>query len=197
MLALRREHPSLLVHKHSVHEEVRTGADWEWWLGTRRMDMPRLPGKGAGRPWQVRRHNERAAEGSRKLTSCCGVACRDQSGSTVPFGPCTASTTAGRARGPKACRGSMGPIRAPCPHGTSTLWVRRRRCLECSAGVGRPQLLTRRTLRDSYLPVSRPWSMIFSDPAESTVKGPETTMKTTLAASMSGRPQPTSGPQLV
>jgi hypothetical protein len=32
MLALRRAHPSLLVHKHSAHEEVRTGADWEWWL---------------------------------------------------------------------------------------------------------------------------------------------------------------------
>ena len=32
MLALRREYPSLLIHKYSGHEEVRTGADWEWWL---------------------------------------------------------------------------------------------------------------------------------------------------------------------
>ena len=34
MLVLRREHPSLLIHKHGPYEEVRTGADWEWWLGT-------------------------------------------------------------------------------------------------------------------------------------------------------------------
>ena len=34
MLALRREHPSLVVHKHAAYEEIRTGADWEWWLGT-------------------------------------------------------------------------------------------------------------------------------------------------------------------
>jgi hypothetical protein len=34
MLALRRTHRSLIVHKHSIHEEVRTGADWEWWLDT-------------------------------------------------------------------------------------------------------------------------------------------------------------------
>src|SRR5690348_12804348 len=33
MLALRREHPALIIHKYTVHEEVRTGADWEWWLG--------------------------------------------------------------------------------------------------------------------------------------------------------------------
>ena len=34
MLALRREHPSLVVHKHAAYEEIRTGADWEWWLST-------------------------------------------------------------------------------------------------------------------------------------------------------------------
>ena len=34
LLALRRQHPDLLVHKHSAREEVRTGADWEWWIGT-------------------------------------------------------------------------------------------------------------------------------------------------------------------
>jgi hypothetical protein len=33
MLALRREHPEILIHKYAVNEEVRTGADWEWWLG--------------------------------------------------------------------------------------------------------------------------------------------------------------------
>src|SRR5438552_1899160 len=34
MLVLRREHPSLIVHKHPSQEEVQTGADWEWWLNT-------------------------------------------------------------------------------------------------------------------------------------------------------------------
>jgi hypothetical protein len=35
MLALRREFPELLIRKHATNEEVRTGADWEWWLRTR------------------------------------------------------------------------------------------------------------------------------------------------------------------
>lgn len=34
MLALRRDHPSLIVHKQTAYEEIRTGADWEWWIGT-------------------------------------------------------------------------------------------------------------------------------------------------------------------
>jgi hypothetical protein len=34
MLTLRRAHPSMIVYKHSAHEEIRTGADWEWWIGT-------------------------------------------------------------------------------------------------------------------------------------------------------------------
>jgi hypothetical protein len=35
LLALRRQHPTLLMHKHAAHEEVRTGADWEWWIASR------------------------------------------------------------------------------------------------------------------------------------------------------------------
>lgn len=29
MLTLRREHPSLIIHKHTAYEENRTGADWK------------------------------------------------------------------------------------------------------------------------------------------------------------------------
>jgi hypothetical protein len=32
LLTLVREHPSLTVRKHPSNEEVRTGADWEWWI---------------------------------------------------------------------------------------------------------------------------------------------------------------------
>jgi hypothetical protein len=46
-VALRREHPSLVVYKHALYDEIRTGADWEWWhVGG--MDLSRLPGKAAG-----------------------------------------------------------------------------------------------------------------------------------------------------
>ena len=34
LLALRQNHPGLVICKHAIYEEARTGADWEWWIGS-------------------------------------------------------------------------------------------------------------------------------------------------------------------
>ena len=178
MLALRREHPSLLVHKHAVNEEVRTGADWEWWLDTgdgwmclvfqaKVLDANgRYPGitKGqAGGKLQV----------DVLLRACLQRSLR-LDGTVWPL-YCFYNNWPGG-----------WPIGVPRFDGANTRTINMTGlqlygCAAADAWSVRRVLVDRhyskrRTLRDSYLPVSRPWSMIFPDPAESAAYDPARTM---------------------
>lgn len=198
MLALRREHPSLLIHKHSVHEEVRTGADWEWWLATsggwiclvfqaKVLDAhSRYPGITKG--W-----TEGKPQVDVLLRSCLQRSER-LNGTVWPL-YCFYNSWQG------AWPRDVPRFDRADPRTMSTEELRLYGCAAADAWSVRRVLhdsnySNRRTLRDSYLPVSRPWSMIFSDPAETTVNEPEPTMMTTLAAAVSSRAQLPPGLQL-
>ena len=189
MLALRREHPSLLIHKHSVHEEVRTGADWEWWLGTSGgwvclVFQAKLLNAHARYAGLTKGREEGKPQVDVLLRSCLQRSER-LNGTVWPL-YCFYNSWQGA--WPRDVPRSDGTD----PRMMSTEELRLYGCAAADAWSVRRVLLdsnysNRRTVRDSYLPVSQPWSMIFADPAESTINGPGPTMMTTLAASVSGR----------
>jgi hypothetical protein len=168
MLALKREHPSLVVYKHSAHEEVRTGADWEWWLRTSDgwiclvFQAKVLNAKG-------RYHGVTKAtrDGKRQVDSLLNT-CHAR------------SERVGGPVWPLYCFYNSWP--GDWPDGVlrfdlanpRTMAARDLQLFGCAVTDASTvlQILTlrrygkRRTLRDSYLPVSRPWSLLFPDPAE-------------------------------
>ena len=162
MLDLRLEHPSLLIHKHAPHEEIRTGADWEWWLAT----------GDDGSVWSSRRRCWTSRAGiraspkgwpraSRRSKRCCGLAWPDQRSLPVPSGRCTASITAGPAR---SAGGRQQIRRKPDPRTMSDRDLQLFGCAAADAWMVGSILAdknynNRHTLRDTYLPVSRPWSL--------------------------------------
>lgn len=178
MLALRREHPSLLVRKHAVNEEVRTGADWEWWLGTedgwmclvfqaKVLDADgRYPGITKGQ-----------AEGKPQvdvlLRTCLQRSLR-LDGTIWPLYCFYNTWPGGWPNGiPRFDGATTGAI--------STTDLQLYGCAAADAWSVRRVLVDshysrRRTLCDSYLPISRPWSMIFPDPAEPAAHDPARTM---------------------
>jgi hypothetical protein len=197
MLALRREHPSLLVHKHSVYEEAQTGADWEWWLGTadgwiclvfqaKVLDAnSRYPGitkgQAAGKP-QV----------DVLLRSCLRRSER-LNGAVWPLYCLYNSWHGGW---PETVQRFDGAD----PRVMSIEELQLYGCAAVNAWNVRRVLLdrnyfNRRTLRDSYLPVSRPWSMIFPNSAESEAHSPGQTMLM-LASWMPGQVQLPPAPPL-
>jgi hypothetical protein len=168
MLALRREHPSLLIHKHPAHEEVRTGADWEWWLAmsggwiclvfqAKVLDANgRYPGITKGQ-----------AEGKPQvdvLVRSCLLRSERLNGAVWPFYCFYNSWSDGWPEDIKRFDGAdprAMPIKELQLYGCAVVnaWSVRR------VLFGR-EYSNRRTLRNSYLPISRPWSMIFPDSAK-------------------------------
>lgn len=179
MLTLRREHPSLIVHKHSIHEEVRTGADWEWWLDTAegwlclvfQAKILDASGRYAG---ITKRHTVNKLQAEVLLESCLRRS--ELIGGTVwPF----------------YCL--YNSWRGAWPEGvpmfdrldTRAMSFEELQLFGCAAAnawdvrhvLRDRRYSNRRTLRDSYLPFSRPWSMIFPDPATAAIYDPVQTIK--------------------
>jgi hypothetical protein len=178
MLALRREHPSLLVRKHTVYEEVQTGADWEWWIGTSegwmcfvfQAKMLNINGR---YPGITKGQAEGKAQVDLLLRSCLRRSKR-LGGSVWPL-YCFYNNWEGT--WPEGVR-RFDRI-DPC--NMSNMELQLYGCAASSAWNVRQVLVdlrysNRRTLRDSYLPASQPWSTIFSDSAESTAYSPGQTM---------------------
>ena len=198
MLALRREHPSLLIHKHSVHEEVRTGADWEWWLGTPDGWICLVfQAKVLGAHGRYSGLTKRSAEGKPQvdvlLRSCLQRS--ERLGGTVWPLYCFYNSWQG------AWPRDVPRFDGADPRIMSTEELQLYGCAAAEAWSVRRVLHDRnysssRTLRDSYLPVCRPWSTIFSDPAESAAYRPGQAMVMTLSSWVPGQPQLPPAPHL-
>jgi hypothetical protein len=183
MLALRREHPSLIVHKHPAREEIHTGADWEWWLSTsggwiclifqaKLLDRDgRYPGITKG-----------IAQGKPQIDALlrtCLARSEKLDGTVWPL-YCFYNSWSGK------WPGGVQRYDSSDPRIMSDLDLQLFGCAAADAWdvrriVASRDYHNRLTLRDSYLPVSRPWSMIFPDPAEAKTYKPSQTL-TALAA---------------
>lgn len=188
MLTLLREHPSLLVHKHSAYEEVRTGADWEWWLGTTNgwiclvfqakvLDANgRYPGITKGQ-----------AEGKPQIDALmrsCLLRSERLNGAIWPLYCFYNSWQGGW---PKDVERFDGVY----PRTMCAKELQRYGCAAANAWSVRRVLFdqeysSRRTLRNTYLPISRPWSAIFPDCPASTKYNAEE-MMSFLSSWMLGR----------
>jgi hypothetical protein len=191
MLTLRREHPSLLVHKHPAYEEVRTGADWEWWLETsdgwiclvfqaKVLDANGrysgiTKGQAEGKPqvevlvWSCLRRSERL------------------DGAVWPLYCFYNSWQGGWPEGIERFDGAD-------PHIISIKELQLYGCAAANAWSVRRVLFhqaysSRRTLRNSYLPISRPWSTIFPDSPDPMRYSPGE-MMTLLSSWMPYPPEP-------
>ena len=101
-------------------------------------------------------------------SAAAGSAWPDQRSLPVPSGRCTASITAGPASGPEG----VSRCHATDPRTMSDRDLQLFGCAAADAWMVGSILAdknynNRHTLRDTYLPVSRPWSLIFPDPSES------------------------------
>ncbi len=189
-LALRREHPALLIHKHSAYEEVRTGADWEWWLRTADGWMcfvfqakvlnanGRYPGITKSRP-------DGKAQIDLLLHGCLRRSER-LNGTVWPLYCFYNSWSGGWPDGVRRYDGAY-------PYVPSDEELQLYGCAAANAWSVQHVLTdraysSRRTLRNSYLPVSRPWSRIFPDPAVPTTSSPSQAM-IELSSWMPGRRQ--------
>jgi hypothetical protein len=178
MLTLRREHPSILVHKHSVHEEVRTGADWEWWIQTldgwiclvfqaKILDANgRYPGITKGQAEGKAQVDVLVRSRLRRSEMLDGAVC-----------PLYCFYNSWQDGWPEDIERFDGAD----PHIMSVEELQLFGCAAANAWSVRRVLFdqaysNRRTLRNSYLPISRPWSAIFPDSADPMKFSPEEMM---------------------
>lgn len=190
MLALRREHPSLVVHKHSAREEVRTGADWEWWLHTSdgwlclvfQAKLLNADGRYQG----VTKDDEDGRAQVDVLLQSCLLRSERLHGAVWPL---YCFYNSWRGRWPIGVQRYDGTNPYAPPQAELQLYG----CAAANAWSVKRILVdrsysSRRTLRDSYLPISRPWSLIFPDPSESSAYSPRQIVST-LASWMPFRRQ--------
>jgi hypothetical protein len=174
MLTLRREHPSLLVHKHSADEEVRTGADWEWWLGTSdgwiclvfQAKVLNTYGRYSG----ITKGQSEGKPQVEALVRTCLLRSERLNGAVWPF-YCFYNTWEG------GWPASVQRFDGVDPRAMSAKELQLYGCAAANAWHVRQVLhdqeySNRRTIRNSYLPISRPWSMTFPDSAEPTAYSP-------------------------
>jgi hypothetical protein len=187
MLALRREHPSLIVHKHSASEEVRTGADWEWWL--------RISGAWICLVFQAKvlHANGRyagitkgLADGKPQVGLLLRSCLRRSERLRGTVWPLYCFYNSWQGGWPEGIQRYDGPQQYAPSREELQLYG----CAAANAWSVRQILIDRgyshrRTLRDSYLPVSRPWSMIFAEP---TADGPRQILSA-LSSWMPGQKQ--------
>jgi hypothetical protein len=188
MLALRREHPLLLIHKHSAYEEVRTGADWEWWLHTSDgwiclVFQAKLLSTNGRYPGITKGQVEGKPQVDVLLRSCL-IRSERLNGAVWPLYCFYNSWKGGWPEGVPKYDGAklyLPQLEDLELYGCAAVnaWSVKRILVDRGYS-------NRRTLRDSYLPVSRPWSMIFPDPVESLLDSPRQIMST-LSSWMPGR----------
>lgn len=189
MLALRREHPSLIVHKHTAYEEVRTGADWEWWIGSsdgwlclvfqaKILDANNryagiTKGQAEGKP-QVDVLLRSCLLRSERLNSAVW--------------PLYCFYNSWRGRWPEGVE-RFDEVE---PYDMPDVELRKYGCAVAGAWDVRrvlthPQYSNRRTLRNSYLPACRPWSRIFPDHTELIHRGLAQSMIAVLSSLVPGQ----------
>jgi hypothetical protein len=194
MLALRREHPSLLIHKHPVQEEVLTGADWEWWLGTPhgwtclvfQAKILHANGRYSG----ITKGREAGNLQVDVLVRSCLRRSDKLNGSVWPLYCFYNSWEGGWPSGIESFDGTD-------PRPMSAKELQLYGCAVANAWWVRQVLLNpaysnRYTVRNSYLPISRPWSMIFPDSADPTAHSPQE-LSATMSTWMFGRQTQLSG----
>lgn len=196
MLTLRREHPSLLVYKHLAYEEVRTGADWEWWLATTdgwiclvfQAKVLNVNGRYPG-------ITKGCAEGKSQveaLIRSCLLRSERLNGAVWPL-YCFYNSWHGEwPRGIIRFDGA-DPRTMPIEE------LQRYGCAAANAWSVRRVLFdqeysNRRTLRNSYLPISRPWSTIFPDSPGPTKRNPEELIKLLSSWMLGSRTKMPHGP---
>lgn len=179
MLALRREHRSLIVHKHSVHEEVHTGADWEWWINTTKgwlcLVFQAKILDASGRYGGITKCDKTGRPQVEILLESCLRRSELVGGAVWPFYCLYNSWSGGWPIGVPAADGLYAHAIPPdelqlfgCA--AADAWSVKRILRD-------DRFSNRRTLRDSYLPFSRPWSVIFPDPATEPNYDPAQTIK--------------------
>lgn len=189
MLALRREHPSLVVHKHPAHEEIRTGADWEWWIGAAdgwlclvfQAKLLDINGRYSG----ITRGRAEGKPQVDVLLKSCLLRSEKLNGAVWPL-YCFYNNWQG------GWPANVMRYDRTEPESASDQDLRLYGCAVINAWHVRQVLLdsqysNRRTLRDSYLPVSRPWSLLFDDSTGSSGRGPGKSISTMLPAWMPAR----------
>jgi hypothetical protein len=188
MLALRREHPSLVVHKHAAYEEIRTGADWEWWLSTSEgwiclVFQAKLLERDGRYPGITKGIAQGKPQIDALLRTC--LARSEKLDGTVWPLYCFYNSW------PGMWPGGVSRYDGTDPRIMSDLDLQLFGCAAADAGhvrriVADRHYHNRLTLRDSYLPVCRPWSVIFPDPEEAGTYKPSQTL-TALASWRYGR----------
>lgn len=165
MLALRRQYPTLLVHKHSVSEEVRTGADWEWWLHISgvwiclvfQAKVLSPDGRYAG----ITKGQAQGKPQVDLLLRSCLLRSERLNGAVWPLYCFYNSWSGGW---PESVQRYDGKRPYDPPQEELKLYG----CAVADAWNIKRVLVhesysSRRTILNSYLPISRPWSMIFPD----------------------------------
>ncbi len=180
MLALRREYPLLVIHKHSAYEEVRTGADWEWWLHTSDgwiclVFQAKLLSAYGRYPGITKGQVDGKPQVDLLLRNCL-LRSERLAGAVWPLYCFYNSWKGGWPIGVPRYDGA-NPYVPPLEElelyrcAATTAWNVKRILIDRGYS-------NRRTLRDSYLPASRPWSMIFPDSEESRLNSPRQIMST-------------------
>lgn len=197
MLALRREHRLLLIHKHSASEEVRTGADWEWWLRISgawiclvfQAKVLSADGRYAG---ITKGQTEGKPQVDLLLRSCL-LRSERLNGTVWPLYCFYNSWNGGWPE-------SVPRYDGVEPYSPSQDALQRYGCAVANAWnvkqiLAHSSYSNRRTVRDSYLPVSRPWSMIFPD-QQGPISFDSSDIMSTLSSWMPGRRQLAPAPPL-
>jgi hypothetical protein len=179
MLALRSELPSLVVYKHTAREEVLTGADWEWWLDTSDgwiclIFQAKLL-SAEGRYEGITKGRTRGKGQIGHLLETC-VRRSERIGGTVWPLYCFYNSWPGE------WPADVAKFDGADPRAMSDLDLQLFGCGAADAWtvariMSRPYYSRRYTLRDTYLPVTRPWSVLFPDPAESESFEPVQTLR--------------------
>jgi hypothetical protein len=191
MLTLRREHPSLIVHKHTAYEEVRTGADWEWWLGTRDgwlclVFQAKILGAN-GRYAGIAKGQTEGKPQIDALIRSCLLRSEKINSAVWPLYCFYNSWQGGWPVGVNRFDGTE-PRAMPDNElqwygcAVAGAWDVRRILVD-------PKYSNRRTIRNSYLPVCRPWSMLLPSPTDLMAYGLTESMLMVLTSLIPGRAQ--------
>jgi hypothetical protein len=166
LLNIRREHPELVIHKHTAREEVRTGADWEWWIGADQgwlclvFQAKRVSREGRYSGLLQKVPSGRRLQVDVLLQSCWDRTLRLDGG----VWPIYCFYNSWIERWPRNAPSLIYTDQQLKQH--DSIDFPAFGCAIVGAQIVRQVLMNayfsrRRTLRDTYLPYSRPWSHLF------------------------------------
>ena len=177
LLTLAREHPRLIVRKHPSHEEVYTGADWEWWIESeglwtcllfqaKKLDGGRYRGLSKKQPsgiYQVDALIKQCWSRSIKLGGTVWPLYCFYNYWRGPWPPGVPN-----ALHPEGPQSGVNSNELPL-YGCAVMHAQHvRRHISDKVSEGR------RTARDTYLPYARPWSLLFDMASVTTANGTTT-----------------------